>query len=349
MNVVNRVRRKSGILKKTLLPSAFAVLVLLIVPPNVYAENTGRISINVSESTCVDRDNVWANFGSLGWCFVGKESQQNPSLPRYYAFFKFNLTSIPSGVTIESAYFQIYPGSAHTVPPYYEVSAYYCSNNNWQENSLNFFNAPWDYVSSGITDTASWTDLGQTVVLDVKSDVLKSLSSGMLTEVLAASPSVWTNVDQHALLNVTWDKIPTNVTLSLPKSLVTKNENFAIWGIINPVLQSQMTLRFIKPDLTSFNSTVTAGPDGRFNYTLVPDQIGTWQVTAFWNGTAKYSSCFSDTLSFTVTEPQTPPSLPGTDYTPIVSGVIIASIVILATTSIWLWRKRRLKGLSRSP
>jgi hypothetical protein len=322
-------------------------MILLIVPLNVHAEETGMISVDVSESTYVDRDEVWANFGAVGHCFVGHQSEDYPGMPRYYTFVKFNLSAIPSGVAIESAYLQIFPGAARTVPPYYEISAYYCANNNWQELTLNYWNAPWDDVSYAPTDTTSWQSLYETVVLDVKSDVIKSLSVGVLTEVLSANPSVDAWIFPEARLNVTWLKISTGVTLSLSKISVAKSENLTVWGLLNPAVQAQMTLRYIKPDLTSFNATVTTGTDGRFQHTLIPDQIGTWQVTAIWNGTSKYSSCYSDTLSFTVTEPQTPPPSFGTDYVPIIIfGIIVAAIVILGTTGVWLWRRRRLKNLS---
>ncbi len=91
----------------------------------------------------------------------------------------------------------------------------------------------------------------------------------------------------------------TTITLSLTPTTVRKGEGVAINGLIEPALSVNITLHITDPDGTLTNRTVTSTSSGTFTDSFEPDEAGTWQVIAKWDGNDVYAAYTS--LAATVT------------------------------------------------
>ncbi|MFW9934752.1 MAG: DNRLRE domain-containing protein [Candidatus Thorarchaeota archaeon] len=100
-------------------------------------------------------------------------------------FLKFNLTSVsPSDGIVEAMlslhkYYPAFPES-----PSLSIGAYWCSDNNWSEETITWNNAPWSSVSSQPVDTIVSSDV--TPTLDITSAVIQAIDSRNVTIVIKA-------------------------------------------------------------------------------------------------------------------------------------------------------------------
>jgi len=95
-------------------------------------------------------------------------------------------------------------------------------------------------------------------------------------------------------------KVSTTITLSLTPTTVTQGESVAINGVIDPAMSVNVTLFIINPDAKSTNKTVLSASSGTFTDTFKPDIVGTWQVTAKWNGNTVLAEYTSPAATVTV-------------------------------------------------
>ncbi|MEM3666012.1 MAG: hypothetical protein QW222_02885 [Candidatus Bathyarchaeia archaeon] len=116
-------------------------------------------------------------------------------------------------------------------------------------------------------------------------------------------------------------------------------ETLTIYGSISPPLSNvNITLKYVKPDNSSFETIVQTSTDGKFVDVRKLDMIGLWNLTASWNGDQQYKGAKSSTLSIAV-EPITEESIaekPGMEKTNVEQGSMQTMILILTMVSVCL-------------
>jgi len=111
-------------------------------------------------------------------------------------------------------------------------------------------------------------------------------------------------------VSLTVTKASTTISIALSKSEVIKGESISISGSISPVVSgAELTFTFTKPDSSTFTRTTTTFSDGSYSDSHSPTETGSWSVKATWEGNSEYEGAISQTLAFTVVEPQPPSSL----------------------------------------
>jgi len=131
--------------------------------------------------------------------------------------------------------------------------------------------------------------------------------------------------------------VSTTITISLTPSTVTKGESVAINGVIDKTISVNVTLFIKAPDGTTTNKTVTSTSSGTFTDSFEPDEAGTWQVWAKWDGNTIYAGYTS--LAATVTVK--PVDMSGTYMlTGLVTG-IVALVLGIVTVGYYFTRGRK--------
>ncbi len=92
-----------------------------------------QVNVYSSADVFLDSGNPDANFGT------GDLTVANGSLGRMLIWLKFNLSEVPDGAVISSAILQL---RCSSVPEPFNVSAHFCSDTSWIEDSITFNNAP---------------------------------------------------------------------------------------------------------------------------------------------------------------------------------------------------------------
>lgn len=137
------------------------------------------------------------------------------------------------------------------------------------------------------------------------------------TSVLKLTTTIEAKVGTHALLIVgtsdgnirsasvtlTINPVATRVTISLSSSSVKQEDTVTVRGAITPeIVGAVVTLTYTKPDGTILTRAVKTNADGSFSDSLVPEDVGTWQVSASWQGDATHAGANSDTVMLQVSE-----------------------------------------------
>jgi len=137
------------------------------------------------------------------------------------------------------------------------------------------------------------------------------------TSVLKLTTTIEAKVGTHALLIVgtsdgnihsasvtlTINPVATRVTISLSSSSVKQEDTVTVRGTITlEIVGAVVTLTYTKPDGTILTRTVKTNEDGSFSDSLVPEDVGTWQVSASWQGDATHAGANSDTVMLQVSE-----------------------------------------------
>jgi len=120
---------------------------------------------------------------------------------------------------------------------------------------------------------------------------VKANSEGDDTYTGATSPSV----------SFTVSKISTTISCSVSPSEVTEGDSVTVSGRISPALTGKtVTLSFKKPDGSTLTRTTTTGSDGSYSDSYKPDAVGSWSVSASWDGDSEHLSASSQSASFNV-------------------------------------------------
>jgi len=133
--------------------------------------------------------------------------------------------------------------------------------------------------------------------------------------------------------------------LSLSTTSITKGTLFYITGGISNVGRVPATVTLDKPDSTYVDVPLMTDDNGNFMVIYTPEIAGDWTATAWWNGDATHTASASETLSFTVVEPQTPEptstpvSLAEQYMLPSVIGIVAAIAVVGALILLQLRKK----------
>ena len=127
--------------------------------------------------------------------------------------------------------------------------------------------------------------------------------TGILCELLmeTSTPTDFRSI----LLNMTetslWEKIRTALSCSFSKDTITQGGSIAVSGSINATLSGKtITLTYKMPDGSTLTRTVTTGSDGSYSDSYAPYAIGSWSVTASWEGDSTHFGATSSSKSFIV-------------------------------------------------
>ncbi len=101
-------------------------------------------------------------------------------------------------------------------------------------------------------------------------------------------------------VNVT--KISTTISCSVSQSDLTIGDSFNVSGSIIPALAGKtVTITYTKPDGSTVTRTSTTNP-GDYSDAYIPDILGSWSVTASWDGDAIHEAASSASQSFSVSK-----------------------------------------------
>lgn len=153
--------------------SLFTLSMLL---PRAYAA-AGQVEFVPSADTYTDTWNLFTNYGGQHYLKISF-SEYGPQT----VWLKFNMSHVPDGAIVDNATLKIFPTAVGVT---HSVSVHCCSNDSWNEYTINFDNQP---SYGGAEDTTlvsmpnkwySWNVTGA-----VREALNESNTSGMLTLVL---------------------------------------------------------------------------------------------------------------------------------------------------------------------
>jgi peptide/nickel transport system substrate-binding protein len=147
-----------------------------------------------------------------------------------------------------------------------------------------------------------------------------STGTGMTTSHTYASATTYTvelTVQDSDGLTDEMEKIititlqPSSLSCTLLSTQITEGDSVTTTGSISPQLSGRnVTLTYQPPSGSASSRMVTTGSDGKYSDTYTPSTLGSWMVTASWNGDATYVEASSATRVFTVSSiPEAMPCL----------------------------------------
>ncbi len=153
----------------------FAVLSFMLFPRS-YA-SAGQVEFVPSADTYTELWTPFTNYGGQYYLRISF-SEYGPMI----VWLKFNMSHVPDGAVVDNATLKIFPTAVGVT---HSVSVYYCSNNSWDEYTINYDNQPSysDAQDTTLVSTPnqwySWNVTGA-----VREALNESNTSGMLTLVL---------------------------------------------------------------------------------------------------------------------------------------------------------------------
>jgi len=111
------------------------------------------------------------------------------------------------------------------------------------------------------------------------------------------------------ITNLLVTKIRTQISCLATRSQITLGQNLAVYGYVAPALEGvNVMLTYRKPTGAPIVRYVLTGSGGLYNDTsFTPQEAGSWNVTALWDGDETHTSALSPLTRFQV---EAPPSLP---------------------------------------
>ena len=158
----------------------YLMLVLCLTQLFTLFAAASSVELIPTEDSYIDYDDPSKNYGSASTLWTWGEVCYGSSCFGSKTFLKFDLSEVPSSATITSAELKLYLSS--TTSPTSTVNVFYCSNNNWNELLINWYNAP-SFQSTPI-DTCYTVAFEGWYSWTVTTAVNKALSTRTLTLVL---------------------------------------------------------------------------------------------------------------------------------------------------------------------
>ncbi|MGA2768175.1 MAG: emp24/gp25L/p24 family protein [Candidatus Bathyarchaeia archaeon] len=255
-------------------------------------------------------------------------------------FLLFDLSNIPPEATINTANLSLsFKDSGISL--YNIVKSFDCSESNWNEQAITFENAP--LSQSFLTESSSLNmsvgiSAGSRIYMDIKPDVVRSLSNGKLTEVIAAvDGEFWAGIvefdsresENTPKLEISYTYV--SASSSLSSSFMIEGQNVAVNVTTNPSQpQGNIRIQYSTDQLKWYDISQVQGGSAYNVWTpSITGQVyvrSVWVVS--WNGgsyqtTSSVSSIYVMPISLVVAIPV----------------AIIA--VVAAIVGIRYWRKRR--------
>jgi len=144
------------------------------------------------------------------------------------------------------------------------------------------------------------------------------------------------------IVNLLVTKIRTQISCLVTKSRITLGQSLATYGYIIPALEGvNVMLTYRKPTGAPIVRYVLTGSGGLYNDTsFTPQEAGSWNVTASWEGDETHTSALSPLTRFNV---ESPPSLPFGMW------LIICVVASVATAAVLLAAGLSSKVIQRPP
>ncbi len=259
-------------------------------------------------------------------------------------FLLFDLSNIPPEATINTANLSLSFNDA-AISVNNLLMSFDCSVSNWNEQTITFENAP--LSQSFLTESTSMNmpvgSAGDRIYLNVKSDVVRSLPNGKLTEVAAVVDGESTGgiVGFYSRESENTPKLEISYTYvsassSLSSSFMIEGQNVAVNITTNPSqAQGNIRIQYSTDQLKWYDIYDTyqfQGEGGLAYYVWTPSVTGQVYVRSYWeiswNGgsyqtTSSVSSIYIMPILFVVAIPAT------------------ITAVIVSVVGIRYWRKRK--------
>ena len=147
--------------------------------------------------------------------------------------------------------------------------------------------------------------------------IVRPNAASPATSVLKLITTTEAKVGTHALLIVgtsngnvhsasvtlTINPITTRLTISLSSSSAKQEDTITVTGTVVPkIVGAVVTLTYTKPDGAILTRAVRTDQDGSFSDSLSPEDVGTWQVSASWQGDATHAGAKSEAVMLQVSE-----------------------------------------------
>jgi hypothetical protein len=230
-------------------------------------------------------------------------------------FLLFDLSSIPPESTVTSGKLTLaFWGSWES--RYSIVDAFYCTQNSWNEQTITFENAPLPqlYGSNTASLNISGVQYGSQCEWDIKSDIVRSLTSRKLTEVLAIVESESSTgkidffsreSDNKPRLEVAYTYVSVDSTVS--PNVVGQGQNVLITVSTDPLQTGGTGSIQYSSDQIAWHEIVSF-VGGSKEQAWTPNVTGPVYVRVLWTSSWSGGSYTSNkTVSFNVDI--TPPSL----------------------------------------
>lgn len=158
--------------KKGILTFVIGIVVLALIAGSAHC-NDSKTLAPIADTYVNDSAGFYGsteNYGSSTYLEVSNTPRFPLANGVSIAFLMFNLTDIPSNVTIETVELRLY---SDMVAQTYAVSAYYCPDNSWTEFTLTYRNMP--SYSDTVLDTVNVVSYNKWYEWNVTSAVLSAL------------------------------------------------------------------------------------------------------------------------------------------------------------------------------
>jgi hypothetical protein len=123
-------------------------------------------------------------------------------------------------------------------------------------------------------------------------------------------------------------KIPTTISCNIQTTSIKTGDSVNIYGSLNyKTLGISITLKYTKPDGSTYTKTVTSKSDGSYSDSITPDIIGSWTVQASWEGDRSHQG--SSTSKTFIVKSSSTSIIPGIPDLLLLSLPIILLILII--------------------
>jgi hypothetical protein len=262
-------------------------------------------------------------------------------------FLLFNLSNIPPEATINTANLSLSLKDAG-INTYNIMKTFYCSRSNWNEQSITYENAPLSqsYLIELSSLNISGISVGNRCKVDIKSDVVRSLPDGKLTEAVAIvdgelpggmAKFYSRESENKPKLEISYTYV--SVSSSLSASFMIESQNVAVNVNTDPSQTiGDIRIQYSTDQVKWYDASQFQG--GSTHYVWTPSMTGQIYVRSVWK--VSWNGGYYQTLS----------SVGGLYIMPIllVVAIPIAIIgVIAAVVGMRYWRRRRRVNIKENP
>lgn len=222
-------------------------------------------------------------------------------------FLQFDLSNIPPEATINSAILSMAFESSG-VEPYGTVDTFYCSKNDWGEQSITYNNAPFSeiYQTNSYSLNVSGLSTSEYCAWNIRSDVVRGISSGKLTEAVVIMrselPEGWIRFfsresQNKPKLEISYTYV--SVTSSISSTFLIETQNVGVNVNADPSQTAgNIKIQYSKDQLEWFDIETFSG--GSTYYVWTPPITGRifvrdlWEIS--WDGGSYYTLSSVHTL-----------------------------------------------------
>jgi hypothetical protein len=121
------------------------------------------------------------------------------------------------------------------------------------------------------------------------------------------------------------------ITCNTSKETIKPSEEISITVSLNPqITNTQIALNITNPSGHISPMNLSPNQQGTYTYSFKSQDIGTWKVTASWNGDESYSNATSKEVTWKVEEATQSGGIPNSGYEAALFGIIIALILLVS-------------------